>query len=590
MKCFQSIALLATVIALSALSGGLDRSLPPSPALQLVALSGQSTPARVAVAVAEVGAAIEAGLSGGIDSAAGPLTPAERLELKALYGKGGVLPLWIDAAGRPHARAIEAMTLLRGAEDDGLDPADYCVDQLGGLVVTVQAQSPPSIRNLASLDIALSTQMLRYLHHVHRGRVDPGTIGLRLSVPADHHDFGALLRSAIADRRIVETVADLSPQLAQYRALRTMLTRYRSLAAEPMRDPLPPFAAVVHPGERYAGVDALYRLLRAAGDLPAGTTAPAEPKAYEGALVEGVKQFQVRHGLSADGVLGKGTQAALSIPLTRRVRQIELALERLRWLPHLGDERLVVINTPMFRLWALDSIPPNGEPLFGMNVIVGRALRTQTPVFVEQLREVIFRPYWNVPPSIARHEIVPLVERDPDYLRRQNMEMVRGPGDQAPVVAGTAENVALLRQGLLRVRQRPGPKNSLGLVKFVFPNSENVYMHGTPAQELFSRSRRDFSHGCVRVEDPVALAAWALEEQPEWTRDRILAAMNGTQSVHVPLARPIRVILFYTTAAVMPDDGTMRFAEDIYLHDATLDRALARKSPACRSARLGMKS
>jgi L,D-transpeptidase YcbB len=215
----------------------------------------------------------------------------------------------------------------------------------------------------------------------------------------------------------------------------------------------------------------------------------------------------------------------------------------------------------MFRLWAWDVIPPSGDPLFGMDVIVGRALRTQAPVFVEQLREVIFRPHWNVPPSIVRQEIIPILARDPEYLRRQQMEIVRGPGDDARVVAGTAENLMLLRQGALRLRQRPGPHNALGLVKFVFPNTENVYMHGTPAQELFGRSRRDFSHGCVRVENPIALAEWALKEQPEWTRDRIVSAMSATQSIHVPLSRPIQVILFYTTAAVMPDDGTIRFAE-----------------------------
>ena len=202
---------------------------------------------------------------------------------------------------------------------------------------------------------------------------------------------------------------------------------------------------------------------------------------------------------------------------------------------------------------------PNDAPTLAMDVIVGRALSTQTPVFDEEMREVIFRPYWNVPRSILRNEILPLLERDPDYLRRQDMEIVRGPGDNARPVEATAENLVLLRQGALRVRQRPGPHNALGLVKFVFPNEENVYMHGTPAQALFSRSRRDFSHGCVRVENPVALAEWALKEHPEWTRDRIVSAMAGTQSVHVSLPRPIQVILFYTTAVVMPEDGTIHF-------------------------------
>lgn len=160
------------------------------------------------------------------------------------------------------------------------------------------------------------------------------------------------------------------------------------------------------------------------------------------------------------------------------------------------------------------------------------------------------------------------------------MEIVRGAGDDARPVEATAENLALLRQEALRVRQRPGPRNALGLVKFVLPNEENVYMHGTPAQELFARSRRDFSHGCVRVEDPVALAEWALKGRPEWSRDRILAAMTGPHSLRVGLMRPIQVILFYATAAVMPEDGTIRFAEDIYGHDARLDRALARRRSA----------
>jgi murein L,D-transpeptidase YcbB/YkuD len=176
------------------------------------------------------------------------------------------------------------------------------------------------------------------------------------------------------------------------------------------------------------------------------------------------------------------------------------------------------------------------------------------------------------------HEILPVLERDPDYLRRQNMDLVGGGGAAAGEVS--ARSLAELRQGALRLRQRPGAHNALGLVKFVFPNAEGVYMHGTPAQALFSHRRRDFSHGCVRVEDPVALAEWALAGQPEWPRDRILAAMSGTKTIVVKVARPIQVILFYTTAAVMPEDGTIRFAEDIYRHDARLDRALAGRSAA----------
>jgi murein L,D-transpeptidase YcbB/YkuD len=252
-----------------------------------------------------------------------------------------------------------------------------------------------------------------------------------------------------------------------------------------------------------------------------------------------------------------------------------MALERLRWLPDLTNERVIALNIPMFQLWAWDALRPEGRPAFSTRAIVGRALRTQTPVFVEELREVVFRPYWNVPRSILLAEILPLVRKDPEYLQREAMEIVQGPGDDARPVSVNDENLARLRDGTLRLRQRPGPRNALGLVKFVFPNTDNVYLHATPAQALFSKARRDFSHGCVRVQDPVSLAEWVLKDQPDWTRERILAAMSTSHSQRVTVARPIQVVLFYTTAAVVPEEGAIHFAEDIYRHDAPLDRALA---------------
>lgn len=310
------------------------------------------------------------------------------------------------------------------------------------------------------------------------------------------------------------------------------------------------------------------------GDLAADQSTP--PARYDGAVVDGVKRFQRRHGLQADGAVGASTAAALRVPPTFRVRQIELALERLRWVPHLDDDRLIALNIPMFRLWAWEVGPQPPQLALAMDVIVGRAL-TQTPVFAENMREVIFRPYWNVPSSILHHEMLPKIERDPDYMRRENLEIVGSEADQTGRVALTADALAGLRQGVLRVRQRPGPKNSLGLIKFVFPNDHDVYMHGTPAQALFAKSRRDFSHGCVRVFDPVALAEWVLRDRPEWTHDRILATTNGTETIHVQLPRPIQVILFYTTAVVVPEDGTIHFADDIYRQDAKLERALANR-------------
>jgi murein L,D-transpeptidase YcbB/YkuD len=490
-----------------------------------------------------------------------------------LYQRESGTPLWSDTVGRPTGDARAALRVLGHAADEGLDPFDYFKGALDRLAPSVETGTPAAI-DLARFDVAVSAGMLRYLRHLHRGRVDPRTIGFRLDAPQDQHDFAELLRSARADRRLAEAAAELRPPLAQYMELRTLLGRYRLLANDSTLVAPPPLTTAIHPGESYGALNVLHRALVSLGDVPADTPRPSPAGRYEAALVDGVRRFQIRHGLEPDGVLGTSTVAALRVPLSWRVRQIELALERLRWLPHLGAERLIVLNIPMFRLWAWDVTPPNEVPLFEMDVIVGRALATQTPVFVEEMREVIVRPYWNVPRSILRHEVLPKLERDPDYLGREGMEIVRGQGDTAPRVELTTESLAQLRQGILRVRQRPGPKNALGLIKFVFPNEEDVYMHGTPAQALFARSRRDFSHGCVRVADPVALAEWVLRDRPQWTRERILAAMSGTRTIHVTLPRPIRVIFFYTTAAVMPDDGTVRFADDIYRHDARLDRAL----------------
>jgi murein L,D-transpeptidase YcbB/YkuD len=183
-----------------------------------------------------------------------------------------------------------------------------------------------------------------------------------------------------------------------------------------------------------------------------------------------------------------------------------------------------------------------------------------------------------VPPSIVRREILPALARQPSYFERHDMEIVAGPGDRARAVPANAENLELLRAGSYRLRQRPGPQNALWLLKFMVPNEHDVYLHGTPAPELFRRARRDLSHGCVRVEDPVGLAEWALESEPDWTRGRIEAAMYGRQTVSVALSRPIQVVLFYVTVTVMPEDGLLHFAEDIYGHDARLDRALAAKT------------
>jgi L,D-transpeptidase YcbB len=512
----------------------------------------------------------------GRDAALGPLSREERSELHELY-EPDYAPLWLHSDGRSTSNLSDALSVLGHALDDGLDPADYYPELAAGVPPRLETATRVP-EDVARVDVAVSAGLLRYLRDAHVGRVDPRALGFRLDVPRDQHDFAVLLRVAITSHRVANLVADLRPALAQYRLLRSQLPRYRSLAADPTFVTVQPITRTVHPGELYRDVGVLRDELIAFEDLAADAP-PQESGRYEGVIVEGVRHFQVRHGIELDGILGRSTIAALRVPVSWRVRQIELALERLRWVPHVGDRRLIALNIPMFRLWAWDRIPPNGASLFGMDAIVGRALSTQTPVFTAEMGEVIFRPYWYVPRSILRHEVLPKIERDADYLRREDMEIVRGEGDRAQPVEMTPDALVGLRQGMLRVRQRPGPQNALGLIKFAFPNEADVYMHGTPTQALFGKSRRDFSHGCVRVADPVALAEWVLQDLPEWTRDRILTATTGTQTVHVRLPRPIQVILFYTTAAVMPEDGTIRFAEDIYRHDMSLDRAIATRRP-----------
>jgi L,D-transpeptidase YcbB len=536
------------------------------------AIARAETPRNLQWPAAEVSAAIRAAIAARATGSIA-LTAKDRQQLTALYEGGGFAPLWVEPSGDQTANAREALSLVAHAADDGLDPSDYDTASLQDLSAALARPSRP-LADVARFDVLLSASTLRYFEHIHLGRIDPRAIGFRMTAPPHGHDFGAILRSALADHRLAAAAADLMPPLAVYRALRKKLSEYRILAADPVLSVPLSFTAALKPGDVDGRLAGLRRLLTALGDMPTDASVPDEPSTYDGALVEAVRHFQTRHGLEPDGVIGKATQAALRVPLAYRVRQIELALERLRWLPDLGQQRLLAVNIPMFHLWVWDAVAPDEAPLFGMDIIVGRALNRQTPVFVEEMPFIIFRPYWNVPQSIVLGEILPALARDPEYLRRHDMEIVSGASDKARPVALSAESLAQLRRGALRVRQRPGPTNSLGLVKFVFPNDSNVYLHATPAPQLFQQARRDFSHGCVRVADPIALAAWALEGQDSWTRDRIVAAMNAAQPMRVDLARPIQVILFYVTAAVRPEDGTIRFAEDIYGHDAKLDRAL----------------
>jgi murein L,D-transpeptidase YcbB/YkuD len=512
-------------------------------------------------------------LSAAAATAGAALTPPEARDLAALYERSAFTLLWTDATGRPTWRAHAGLALLERAFTEGLDPGDYTTFEMRGLAASLAGTEPAPVAWAARFDALMSAAVLRFFRHVHLGKVDPRALGLRISVPDDGHDFAALLQAALEHNRLAETADELTPPIEPYRALRSALVRYRALPAAAGDLRMPADADTVHPGDPLPGLPAIHRLLVTVGDLPADSPMPASG-VYDDTMRAGVVRFQQRHGLDPDGVIGRATWAALRVPLAWRVRQIELALERMRWLPDLSRGRLVAVNIPMFRLWAWDRAPRNDRAALTSAVIVGRALATRTPVLAKSLEYVIFRPYWNVPPSILRNEMLPILRRDPGYLARENLEIVDGAGDNAAVLPPTPESIARLGTGNVRLRQRPGPKNALGLIKFVFPNDENVYMHDTPAPQLFSRARRDFSHGCIRIERPVDLAEWVLGADAGWTRDEILAAAGGRDNRRVDLREPIQVVVFYSTALVNPDDGSMHFADDLYRQDEALDEGL----------------
>ena len=519
----------------------------------------------------------EAAQTGVLTGLKWPRFPYYRDELTKLYSAGGWRPVW-TTDGKPTAAARSAIDGLRTAQDRGLHPEDYdaaLLDQQFRKLATASAAA--SARDIGWFDAALSVGLLRHVSDVHIGRVNPRTLSVGINVEQKKLDLARELSDAIARNRIAEMVRNAEPNFAQYRGLKSAYARYRALAADTT---LPTVAVgrTLHPGEPFDHVAELRKRLATFGDLPAGAI-QGGGATYDAVTAGAVARFQERHGLGADSVLGPATVAAINVSPARRARQLELALERIRWLPPFGASPFVVANVPSFQLYAFDSVGGTGAPTVQMNVVVGKAnVGRETPLFERNMEYIIFRPYWVIPPGILRSETLPAVRRDRGYLARNDMEIYSGDGDTGPALATTSENIARVARGDLGIRQRPGPRNSLGLAKFIFPNDHNVYFHGTPATELFSRSRRDFSHGCVRLEDPAGLATWILRDPQQWSRRQVEAVMNGDRSRKVNLTRPMPVVIYYTTAVVRPD-GKLNFFDDVYKHDAKLESVLAKGYP-----------
>jgi len=512
--------------------------------------------------------------SGSLEDLRWPNFSDYRASLQRFYEPSGYATAWIREA-KAVPQALSLIARFRDARKKGLNPEDYDASRWDERMLALHGLSSATV--VARFDVAMSVCAMRYLSDLRVGRINPQHFGFELSVDRKKYDLAQFLRDRVLTTSDLEAVLEkVEPPFGGYRRTEQALARYIEWAGTDEGGKLPNVTKPIDPGQAYLGASRLAGFLKLVGDLPSDATLPSDSQTYNGPLVDAVKRFQRRHGLDADGRLGRTTIKQLNVPLQSRVLQLQLTLERWRWLPTEFSAPPIIVNIPDFRLRALDE---NNEVVMDMRVVVGKAMRTQTPVFTRDMTYVVLRPYWNVPPSILRGEIVPAIKRDPSYIARKNYEVTTPDGKVVTSGEISDEVLAQLRAGKLAVRQKPGPSNALGLIKLIFPNEHNVYLHSTPSQSLFSRSRRDFSHGCIRVEKPAELAAWALRNNPNWTLERVQQGMkSGKDDQTVSLEKRVPVFIVYGTALAY-DNGEVHFSDDIYGHDAKLAAALAKGYP-----------
>lgn len=470
-------------------------------------------------------------------------------------------------------RLMQVDMLIKAVQEaysDGLTPDYYHLGLIRSLVDKVEKDSSPDPIGMADLDIFLTDAFLTLGCHLSAGCVNPVTIEAEWFAKRGNVDVSSVLEQALKKKQVREALMTLRPEQGSYGRLKKALARYRELSSRG-EWPLVSTGSRLKKGFVSDRVVELRRRLAASGDLEAVET--MEANLFDEKLERSIIAFQKSHGLKADGMVGSATCNALNVPLKQRIRQIELNMERLRWVLGNQERRFIDVNIANFELNVIE----DWKSILSMKVVVGKPY-LRTPIFTAKLTSLVINPPWNIPDSIARKEILKIIKRDTDYLADQNIKVLKGWGSREEEVDPETIDWSKITASNLtyRFRQEPGPLNPLGRIKFVLPNKFDVYLHDTPAKSLFSENVRAFSHGCTRIEKPIELAEYLLQDDPGWSKERLLTAMQKGTEQTVMIPHPINVHFLYLTAWV--DEGsTLQFRDDIYGRDALLDEALRKK-------------
>ncbi len=500
--------------------------------------------------------ALQARLETDGGSQSGDAADARIIELYDFYEHRGYAPVWVDDRGVTK-RARTFVDLLRAGHEDGLHPSDYHPD---ALTFGFGARTP---EQLADLEVALSKTFFDYVQHMGAGRVRPNKVNREIVIYPEGPDPQIALEGAAQADDLKAFAASLAPQTPNYSRLKAALATFRAIDRAGGWT-IVPDDEVLKPGMSQERVPILRTRMIEASDLKDGAH---EGDVYDGALVEAVERFQFRHGLEVDGVVGRNTLNEINIPVSARVRQMELNMERRRWMKDdLGDYYVFVNLADQYL-----KVVSNDKTTHTARLVVGKTYH-RTPVFSETMTYIDMNPYWNVPYSIAVNEYLPKLKRNPGALGSQNIRVFSG---NAPISPHAVSWTSYSRGNFpFRLRQDPGPRNALGRIKFMFPNKYNIYIHDTPSKRLFSKAQRVFSHGCMRVQNPLDLAAELLGREG-WDLARIERQINSGKKRIVKLTSPIPVHVTYLTAWVNKD-GSVHFRRDVYGRDKRLDAALAR--------------